>query len=227
MWSCDRRRIPELSQHPHDPAASRAGREGGVAAAASLHGGLLVRADDGSAMKIHDRCCQGLSASGQFRGRRRRDGPARVLPLPPGRPHRQATRGQRACRDCIAKSRIEPATRDAQGRPLCPNCRIREPANRETCTVCGESRMVDSRTSEGLVCPNCRPLPVLKLTGRPRCGGYDGRQAHCTVCGRPRGIHSGTADAPVCGPCCTSRVRALAAPSGSGSPNSSPMTSAP
>ncbi|MGY1503694.1 site-specific integrase (plasmid) [Streptomyces sp. QTS52] len=135
--------------------------------------------------------------------------------------------GQRVCRNCIAKSRIEecvrcgarrePATRDAQGRPLCPNCLIRDPANRETCTVCGESRMVSCRTAEGPVCPNCRPLPVLlcsicgrtapcmlsKLTGLPRCGGCDRRPAHCIVCGRLRGIHSGTADAPVCGPCTT------------------------
>ncbi|MDX3777010.1 site-specific integrase [Streptomyces europaeiscabiei] len=135
--------------------------------------------------------------------------------------------GQRVCRNCIAKSRIEecvrcgarrePATRDAQGRPLCPNCLIRDPANREACTVCGESRMVNSRTAEGPICPNCRPLSILicsicgrtapcmlsKLTGLPRCGGCDRRPAHCTVCGRLRGIHSGTADAPVCGPCTT------------------------
>ncbi|WP_327436581.1 site-specific integrase (plasmid) [Streptomyces sp. NBC_01201] len=135
--------------------------------------------------------------------------------------------GQRVCRNCIAKSRIEecvrsgarrePATRDAQGRPLCPNCLIRDPANRETCTVCGEARMVNSRTADGPICPNRRPLPILlcsicgrtapcmlsKFTGLPRCGGCDRRQAHCTVCGRLRGIHSGTANAPVCGPCTT------------------------
>lgn len=75
--------------------------------------------------------------------------------------------------------------------------------------------MVNSRTAQGPICPNCRPLPALicsicgrtapctlsKLTGLPRCGGCDRRPAHCTICGRLRGIHSGTADAPVCGPC--------------------------
>lgn len=135
--------------------------------------------------------------------------------------------GQRVCRNCIAKSRIEecvrcgarrePATRDDQGRPLCPNCLITDPASLETCIVCGKSRMVNSRTAEGPICPNCRPLPTLlcsicghtapctlsKLTGLPRCGGCRQRQVHCTVCGRLRGIHSGTADAPVCGPCTT------------------------
>jgi hypothetical protein len=50
--------------------------------------------------------------------------------------------GQRVCRNCIAKSRIEecvrcgarrePGTRDAQGRPLCPSCLITDPVNRET-----------------------------------------------------------------------------------------------
>ncbi|MGY4920552.1 site-specific integrase [Streptomyces sp. 900116325] len=133
--------------------------------------------------------------------------------------------GQRVCRNCIAKSRFEecvrcgarrePATRDAQGRPLCPSCLVRDPANRETCIVCGESRVVNSRTAEGPICPNCRPLPILicsicgrtapctlsKLTGLARCGGCDRRPAHCIICGRLRGIHSGTADSPVCGPC--------------------------
>lgn len=133
--------------------------------------------------------------------------------------------GQRVCRNCIAKSRFEecvrcgarrePATRNGQGRPLCPSCLVKDPANLETCIVCGASRMVNSRTADGPICPNCRPLPILlcsicgrtapcmlsKLTGLPRCGGCDRRQAHCTVCGRMRGIHSGTADAPVCGPC--------------------------
>ncbi|MFF1345956.1 hypothetical protein ACFVZJ_08140 [Streptomyces sp. NPDC058322] len=133
--------------------------------------------------------------------------------------------GQRVCRNCIAKSRIEecarcgarrePAARDAQGHPLRPNCLIRDPSNLETCTVCGEQRMVSIRTPKGPICPNCRPLPTLvcsicgrtapctlsKLTGQPRCGGCDRRQARCTICGRLRGIHSGTADTPVCGPC--------------------------
>ncbi|MFD7163720.1 site-specific integrase [Streptomyces violascens] len=135
--------------------------------------------------------------------------------------------GQRVCRNCIAKSRIEecvrcgarrePATRDAQGRPLCPNCLVTDPANLEVCIGCGKRRRVQTRTLDGPLCPNCCPLPILvcsicgrtapgthsRLTGLPRCGGCDQRQAHCTSCGRLRGIHSGTADAPVCGPCTT------------------------
>ncbi|MFJ2914612.1 site-specific integrase [Streptomyces sp. NPDC087228] len=133
--------------------------------------------------------------------------------------------GQRVCRNCIAKSRIEecvrcgaqrePAIRDAQGRPLCPNCLVTDPANVEVCIGCGKRRRVQNRTSDGPLCPNCCPLPILvcsicgrtapgthsRLTGLPRCGGCDRRQAHCTSCGRLRGIHSGTAEAPICGPC--------------------------
>ncbi|SCF87726.1 hypothetical protein [Streptomyces sp. Ncost-T10-10d] len=135
--------------------------------------------------------------------------------------------GQRVCRNCIAKSRVEecvrcgarrePATRDDQGRPLCPNCLITDPANTEVCISCGERRRVQNRTADGPLCPNCCPLPVLvcaicgrtapgtlsKLTGLPRCRGCFQRQAHCTICGGLCGIHSGTADAPICGPCTT------------------------
>ncbi|MFC8829646.1 site-specific integrase [Streptomyces sp. NPDC057137] len=133
--------------------------------------------------------------------------------------------GQRVCRNCIANSRVaecvrcgarrEPATRDDQGRPLCPNCLVNDPANVEVCINCGKRKRVQNRTSNGPLCSNCCPLPVLvcsicgrtalgthsRLTGLPRCGGCDRRQAHCTACGRLRGIHSGTAGAPVCGPC--------------------------
>ncbi|MCX4853774.1 site-specific integrase [Streptomyces canus] len=133
--------------------------------------------------------------------------------------------GQRVCRNCIAKSRVEecvrcgarrePATRDDQGRPLCPNCLITDPANAEVCISCRERRRVQTRTPEGPQCPNCCPLPTVvcsicgrtapgmlsTLTGLPRCRGCFQRQARCTACGRVRGVHSGTVDAPVCGPC--------------------------
>ncbi|MEU3283105.1 hypothetical protein [Streptomyces antibioticus] len=79
--------------------------------------------------------------------------------------------GQRVCRNCIAKSRVEecvrcgarrePATRDDQGRPLCPHCLITDPANTELCISCGERRRVQNRTADGPLCPNCCPLPVL------------------------------------------------------------------
>ncbi|UQA91114.1 site-specific integrase [Streptomyces halobius] len=133
--------------------------------------------------------------------------------------------GQRVCRNCIAKSRVEecarcgtrrdPATRDDQGRPLCPNCLITDPTNLETCIVCGRRRLVNTRTPDGPICPTCRPLPTLvcsicgrtapctlsRLTDRPRCGACDQREARCTGCGSFRRVHSGTPQEPVCGPC--------------------------
>ncbi|WP_223190773.1 hypothetical protein [Streptomyces sp. TRM68416] len=77
--------------------------------------------------------------------------------------------GQRVCRNCIAKSRVEecvrckarrePATRDDQGRPLCPNCLVNDPANVEVCINCGKRKRVQNRTSDGPLCSNCCPSP--------------------------------------------------------------------
>ena len=74
--------------------------------------------------------------------------------------------GVRVCRTCIAHSRTqecarcgarrEPVTRDDQGRPLCANCFITDPANLETCIDCGRRRRVERRTPDG---PLCSALP--------------------------------------------------------------------
>jgi hypothetical protein len=79
--------------------------------------------------------------------------------------------GVRLCRNCVAKSRAEPcgrcgtvkeaATRDDQGRPLCPNCLITDPANQETCTGCGRRRPVSTRTAEGPLCVSCVPWKIM------------------------------------------------------------------
>jgi hypothetical protein len=75
--------------------------------------------------------------------------------------------GVRLCRTCVARSRAEPcsrcgtvreaATRDENGRPLCPYCLTIDPANQETCIDCGRRRPVSARTSEGPLCPACLP----------------------------------------------------------------------
>jgi hypothetical protein len=67
--------------------------------------------------------------------------------------------GVRLCRNCVAKSRAEtcsrcgvhrePATRDEQGRALCPRCLITNPANQEICLVCRRHRPVSVRTPHG------------------------------------------------------------------------------
>ena len=49
----------------------------------------------------------------------------------------------------------EAATRDEQGRPVCPHCLITDPANHEDCVNCGRRRPVsDPRTRTG---PSARP----------------------------------------------------------------------
>lgn len=78
--------------------------------------------------------------------------------------------GQRVCRTCIAHTRIEecarcgarrePATRDQQGRPLCPNCLVTDPDNLEDCLNCGRRRPVSLRTPDGPICSTCPSLPT-------------------------------------------------------------------
>ena len=115
--------------------------------------------------------------------------------------------GVRVCRTCCAKSRAEtcarcgvhrePATRDENGRPLCPHCLSTDPANQETCSGCGRRRPVSVRTDDGPLCPSCRPTATMicsicdrsapavisKLTGKPCCHACLQRRARCTGCG--------------------------------------------
>jgi hypothetical protein len=133
--------------------------------------------------------------------------------------------GVRVCRTCIAHSRIqecarcsarrEPVTRDEQGQPICANCFITDPANRQTCLGCGRRRPVERRTPDGPLCSACPTLPVLtcticgattpcgisRATGRPRCPACQRRSAACSACGRHQAIVSGTTAEPLCGDC--------------------------
>jgi len=133
--------------------------------------------------------------------------------------------GQRVCRSCIAKSRVErcsrcgalrePATRDEHGLALCPNCLITDPANLETCLHCGRRRRVSARGPHGPLCPTCPPLPVLacsicgasapcgisRLTGEPWCVHCQHRSARCAGCGELKPVRSGTLSSPRCAAC--------------------------
>jgi hypothetical protein len=133
--------------------------------------------------------------------------------------------GMRVCRMCIAHSRIEecgrcsarrePVTRDEQGRPVCANCFITDPANLETCLRCGRRRAVDHRTPDGPLCPSCPTLPVAscaicgdttgcgisRATGQPWCPACQRRSATCSTCGRLKPIISGTLGQPLCAEC--------------------------
>jgi hypothetical protein len=88
------------------------------------------------------------------------------------------------CRNCLAKSRAQPcarcgavreaATRDEQGRPLCPTSLITDPANQEHCIGCGRRLPVSVRTPDGPLCQNCCPLPT-------RTCSICGRSAPCEI----------------------------------------------
>jgi hypothetical protein len=133
--------------------------------------------------------------------------------------------GGRGCRTCIAHSRAEPCgrcgavrdpvARDGQGRPVCANCMIRDPANLEVCVNCGRRRMVNTRGPDGPLCPGCPPLPVLecsvcaqdrpcgisRLTGLPWCPSCQALLARCGGCGQVRPVGSGTLAEPRCRDC--------------------------
>jgi hypothetical protein len=133
--------------------------------------------------------------------------------------------GVRLCRNCVAKSRAEPcsrcgivrepATRDDDGRPLCPHCLITDPANQETCAGCGRRRPVSVRTPGGPLCPACRPVKTMtcsicgrhaacylsKTTGEPWCEACKQRWARCTSCGETARVRGGTRNEPLCAAC--------------------------
>ena len=133
--------------------------------------------------------------------------------------------GVRVCRTCVAHSRVqpcarcgarrEPVTRDDQGRPLCANCFMTDPANLETCTGCGRCRRVQRRTPDGPLCSSCLTLPLLtcsvcgqaapcgisRATGLPWCPACQRRTAACSACGRVAPIASGTLADPRCAGC--------------------------
>lgn len=138
--------------------------------------------------------------------------------------------GQRVCRTCIAHTRIEecarcgahrePATRDQNGRPLCPNCLITDPDNLEICLNCGRRRPVDTRTPDGAICATCpalataacaicgehKPCGTSRITGRPWCPACQARTGRCWACGQIAAIISGTLTEPRCEDCTTRAV---------------------
>jgi integrase len=129
------------------------------------------------------------------------------------------------CRNCVARSRAQPcarcgavreaAARDEHGRPLCPYCLITDPANLETCAGCRRRRPVSTRTPDGPLCENCRPVKAMtcsicgrnapchvsKATSQPWCEPCRHRWARCSACGQLRQVRGGTLAAPLCATC--------------------------
>ncbi len=133
--------------------------------------------------------------------------------------------GQRICRACFARRAAvpcarcgalrEPASRDREGRPVCPNCLIRDPANLESCVGCGRRRPVAVRAPDGPRCNNCRPrsveecascgraapCEVSRATGLPWCDRCQQRWAACSGCDVVAQARSGTRRQPLCARC--------------------------
>ena len=133
--------------------------------------------------------------------------------------------GLRICRGCEARLRAvpcarcgavrDPVTRDDQGRPICPNCFMRDPANHEICVRCARRRPVGVRVPDGPLCPSCRPVKemtcsicgrfapaeISQATGQPWCRACQKRWAHCAGCGQSRPVRGGSAERPLCATC--------------------------
>jgi hypothetical protein len=133
--------------------------------------------------------------------------------------------GQRVCRSCFARAAAvpcarcgavrEPATRDANGRPLCPNCLCNDPTNLEDCVGCRRRQRVAARTPDGPWCQSCRPRPTLtcgicgrstlceisRATGQPWCDRCQAWWASCSRCGTIASIRGGTREQPLCARC--------------------------
>ena len=129
------------------------------------------------------------------------------------------------CRNCVAKTRTrkcarcgtvkEPAARDGDGQPICPNCLVSDPANLEECIQCGRRQRVSVRTPAGPLCGTCRPWEIMdcsicgrhapcaisKSTGKPWCRACKQRWARCDRCGTTAPVRGGTAGAPLCSAC--------------------------
>jgi hypothetical protein len=133
--------------------------------------------------------------------------------------------GKRVCRNCFARHAAvpcvrcgavrEPATRDDEGEPLCPNCFIRDPANLEECRGCGRRLPVTVRAADGPRCMNCRPRTVTecgicgrravcgtsRVTGRPWCLRCQQKWVTCSGCGDSGPLRGGSLAAPLCARC--------------------------
>jgi hypothetical protein len=136
--------------------------------------------------------------------------------------------GRRVCRNCFARHAAvpcgrcgavrEPATRDADGQPLCPNCLSNDPINLEDCRGCGRRRRVATRTADGPWCQQCRPreirtcgicgrsglCEISRATGQPWCDRCQSWWARCSGCGTVASIRGGTRQEPLCARCVNS-----------------------
>jgi hypothetical protein len=111
------------------------------------------------------------------------------------KPLRHRLDGGRSCEACYRRQHVEVCVhcgelrevgfRQADGGPVCPRCRQRDPSTWRECSVCGKTARVAYRRDGKPLCQNCGP-----------------RRLHtCHACGRDRPVHAYTDDGPVCTSC--------------------------
>lgn len=88
----------------------------------------------------------------------------------------------RRCDECD-KTRV--ISHRIEGKSVCGTCRRRQPEAKEACIRCGHDRLVQNRTADGPICPQCAP----------------GKIEPCVHCGRERRVRVKFLGGATCDPC--------------------------
>lgn len=102
--------------------------------------------------------------------------------------------GRRACdncrevrhtRRCDGCERVRVISHRIDGKSYCGTCRRQRPEAKEACIRCGHDRLVQNRTPDGPLCPQCAP----------------GKIEPCVHCSRDRRVRVRFLGGPTCEPC--------------------------
>jgi len=94
-------------------------------------------------------------------------------------------RDARYTRRCDGCYEVRVISHRIDGKSFCGTCRRRRPEAKEACIRCGHDRLVQNRTPDGPVCPQCAP----------------GKIEPCVHCGRERRVRVRFLGGPTCEPC--------------------------
>lgn len=94
-------------------------------------------------------------------------------------------RDARYTRRCDGCDKVRAISHRIDGRSFCGTCRRQRPEAKETCIRCGHDRLVQNRTPEGPVCPQCAP----------------GKIEPCMHCGHERRVRVRFLGGATCEPC--------------------------
>lgn len=94
-------------------------------------------------------------------------------------------RDARRTRRCDGCDKVRLISRRIDGKSFCSTCRRQRPEAKETCIRCGHNRLVQNRTPNGPICPQCAP----------------GKIEPCVHCGHQRRVRVRFLGGPTCEPC--------------------------